>query len=340
MSRPLARLALTMLLAIAAACGAARADDAADFYRGRTVTILIGHPPGGSYDLYARLASRHLGRFLPGAPTVIVQGKPGGGATLAVAYFYAEAPRDGSMLGLFPETIAHTQLFEPKIGKWRVEEMRYVGSFAHVNPVFVMRKGAPAKSVEDMRRVPLNVGCSGRTGAGYQGAAVLKAYAGMKFKIICGYPGSAEFVLALAKGELDLVASAWNQWSSEHPQELRDGTFIPMFQSGLTRHKDLPNVPLMQDLVDRPDLKEVMRLVSAGADIGRALILPPGVPTARLATLRQAFDRMVADAAFREDAAAKHIELDPTPGARVQEISDAIVQAPRKAVEMVSEAIK
>lgn len=334
------RAAACLLLALAALSGPARADAPEDFYRGRTLTILIGHPPGGSYDLYARLAARHLARFLPGAPAILVQGKPGGGGTLAVAYFYAEAPRDGSMLGLFPETIAHTQLFEPGIGKWHVEEMRYVGSFARVNPVFVMRKGAPVKSVEEMRRIPVNVGCSGRTGAGYQGAAVLKAYAGMKFNIICGYPGSAEFVLALMKGELDLVASAWNQWSSEHPQEISDGTLIPMFQSGLARHKDLPDVPLMQDLVDKPELKEVMRLVSAGADIGRALLLPPGVPEARLAGLRQAFDRMVADPAFRQDAAGKHIELDPTPGARVQEISDAIVRAPRAAVERVSEAIK
>jgi tripartite-type tricarboxylate transporter receptor subunit TctC len=335
-----AAFAAISLTAIGAALPAAAQQSVEQFYKGKVLTIEIGHPPGGSYDFYARLASAHMSKYIPGNPTIIVQSKPGGGGLLAVASFYRDAPRDGSMLGLFPETIADTQIFEPTVGKWNVKEFSYVGSFANVNPVFVERKGAPAKTVEEMRTISMNVGCSGRTGQSYQGPAALKAFAGMKFKLICGYPGSAEYVLALTKGEVDMVSSAWNQWKVEHPQELSDGTFVPMIQNGLTRHKDLPNLPLMQDLVQDPKLKQVFELVSAGAAIGRALMMPPGVPKDRLDAMRAAFDKMVADPVTIKDAASKNLELDPTPGIAVQKISDAIIDAPPDVIQMAAEAMK
>lgn len=332
-------MSLLVLAAIGLA-GPAQAQSAEQFYKGKTITILIGHPPGGSYDFYARLASAHMSEFIPGHPNIIVQSKPGGGGVLAVAYFYREGAKDGTMMGLFPETVAHTQIFEPSVGKWKVQEFSYIGSFANVNPVFMARKGAPAKTVEEMRAIPMNVGCSGRTGQSFQGPATLVAYAGMKFKLICGYPGSAEYVLALQKGEIDMVSSAWNQWKVEHGQEIKDGDLIPMIQNGLARHKDIPNIPLMQDLVQDPKLKKVFELVSAGAAIGRALMMPPGVPKERVDAMRQAFDKAVKDPALIKDAASKNLELDPTPGIEVQKISDSIVGAPPEIIQLATEAMK
>src|SRR5918992_1674314 len=121
----------------------AAAQSHAEFYKSKNLRIMLGHPPGGSYDLYARLAAEFLPKYLPGNPTVIVEHKPGGGGVVATAWFYAQAPRDGSMISLFPETIAHTQILEPDVGKWKVQEMTYIGSFAPVNAAFVVRKGAP-----------------------------------------------------------------------------------------------------------------------------------------------------------------------------------------------------
>lgn len=138
-----------------------------DFYAGKTITILIGFPPGGSYDMNARLAAAHLGRFVPGHPAIQVQSKPGGSGVGAVNYFTANAPKDGTMLGLFPETLAITQLTEPQLGKWNVLDFTYVGSFANSNGVFVVRKDAPAVTVDQMRTTPVHVGCNGRTGASY-----------------------------------------------------------------------------------------------------------------------------------------------------------------------------
>lgn len=332
-----ATLALSTIFA-----GPAKAAEptAEQFFKGNTITILLGQPPGGSYDLYGRLAVDYLKKFVPGSPNITIQYKPGGGGAAAVAYFYDQAPRDGSMIGLFAETLAHTQLIYPEIGKWKMEEMTYIGSFAGVNAAFVRRKESPAKTVDEMKTVQMNMGCSGKTSQSYQSPAMLKNLGGYKFNLICGYPGSAEYVLALEKGEVDMVSSAWNSWSSVHAQKLASGEFIPMIQSGLKRHPDLPNVPLMQDLVSDPKLKKAMEFASAGAAIGRALIAPPKVPQDRIDALRAAFDKMVKDPDFIAEAKKRGAELDPSPGVEVQKASLAIVGADKDVIELAKKGMQ
>jgi tripartite-type tricarboxylate transporter receptor subunit TctC len=337
------RMSFAAGIAAAVASGLAApaaAQSVEQFYKGSTLTILLGQPPGGSYDLYARLAADYMRKFIPGNPTIVVQYKPGGGGAVAVAYFYAQAPKNGSMLGLFSETIPQTQLLEPAVGKWKMQDMTYIGSFSTVNAAFVRRKNAPAKTVEEMRHIAMNVGCSGRTSQSYQSPALLKNLAGFKFNIICGYPGSAEYVLALEKGEVDMVSSAWNQWTSAHMQKIESGEFVPVIQSGLKRHKDLPNIPLMQELVTDPKLKQVFEFASAGAAIGRALLAPPNVPQDRIDALRAAFDKTVKDPAFLADAKKRGAEIDPTSGAEVQKASLAIIAAPKDVVAIAAKGMQ
>jgi tripartite-type tricarboxylate transporter receptor subunit TctC len=302
--------------------------------------ITIGHPPGGSYDLYARLAADFMKNHLPGSPNIIVEHRPGGGGLVATAFFYAQAPRDGSVIGLFPETIAHTQVLEPAVGKWKVQEMSYIGSFAPVNTAFVFRKGAPAKTPAEMRKVKSVAGCTGRNSQSYQYPALLRALDGFQFEIVCGYKGSADSVLALERGEVDFVSSAWNSWRATHMSAIKAGDFIPLFQGGLKRNSELANVPLMQELVSDPEKKKVIEFASAGAAIGRALIAPPGIPADRLATLRAAFDQMVVDKAFLAEAEKRRLEIEPTPGAEVQQVAAAILSAPKEIVERATEAMK
>ena len=318
----------------------ALAQTVEQFYKGQTVTILLGQPPGGSYDLYARLAADYMKRFIPGNPIIVIQHKPGGGASLAVAYLYAQAPRDGTWLGLFPETIGHTQLIQPELGQWKMQEMTYVGSFSTVNAAFVRRKDSPAKTIEEMKTVQMNLGCTGKTSQSYQSPAMLKNLAGFKFNLICGYPGSAEYVLALEKGEVDMVSSAWNQWSGIHAQKIASGEFVPVIQSGLRRHADLMNVPLMQDLVTDPQVKKGLEFASAGAAIGRALIAPPNVPKDRLDALRFAFDKTVKDSEFIAEAKKRGAELDPTPGEEVQKASLAIISASKDVIDLASKGME
>jgi tripartite-type tricarboxylate transporter receptor subunit TctC len=316
------------------------AQSVEQFYKSKDMTVVIGHPPGGSYDRYARLAAAHIGNYIPGKPSIIVQHRPGGGGIKAVAWFYEQAPRDGSTIGLFPETIAHTQILQPEIGRWKMEEMSYIGSFVPSTTAYMVRKGAPAKTVDDLRRVSVNVGCTGRTAQSYQYPASLKTLIGLKFNLICGYPGSADVILALTRGEVDLYSASWHAWREAHKQEIADGTFIPLIQGGLVRTKDLPNVPLMQDLADDPQTKKILEFISAGSAIGRALIAPPKVPADRLAALRAAFDRMVKDPAFVKDTEKRKVDLEPTPGIEVQKYSDAIAKAPKDIVAAAKKAIE
>jgi tripartite-type tricarboxylate transporter receptor subunit TctC len=325
-------------IAAAAAGGASAADSVADFYKGQEITILIGHPPGGSYDLYAQLAAAHIGAFIPGRPTVIVQSMPGGAGSKAAAYFYNKAPRDGSLIALFPETIAYVQLMDPIQGKWDVTRMRYIGSFAPVNTVFMARKGAAVTSAKDLLATRTNVGCSGRASQSYQYPATLKAVTGMPLNIICGYDGSSAYTLALLRGEVDVVSKAWNAWRAEDRDAIDNGTLVPILQGGLGRTPELPDVPLMQDLAGETTGKRTLEFISGGAAIGRALLAPPGVPDDRLAALRAAFDAVVRDPAFQAEAKRRNLYIEPTPGTEVQRLSDAIVKTPKEIVGIAAKA--
>jgi tripartite-type tricarboxylate transporter receptor subunit TctC len=310
------------------------------FYQGKTVTIMLGHPPGGSYDLYARIAATHLKKYIPGNPNIIVEHRPGGGGLRAVSQFYGQSPRDGSVIGLFPESIAHTQVMQPDIAKWNMAEMTYIGSLASVNPAMVRRKDAPAKTIADMKKIMSNVGCSGKAGQSYQVPAIMKNLGGFQFKIVCGYPGSAEYVIALNRGEIDMVSSAWNQWRASHAADFASGAFVPVLQSGLRRNRELANVPLMQELVDDPTSKKVIEFYSAASAIGRALIAPPKVPADRLAALRTAFDQLVKDPDFLADAQRIKADIDPTPGKAVQEDVMAILGAPKDIIDRANKAME
>jgi tripartite-type tricarboxylate transporter receptor subunit TctC len=328
----------TALLALAGSPPVS-AQSPEQFYKGKTLRIMLGHPPGGSYDLYARLAADFMGKHIPGNPNIIVEHRPGGGGVVATLFFYVQAPKDGTVMGLFPETIAHTQILEPEVGKWKVQEMSYIGSFASVNPAFVVRKGAAATKPEEMRKTSIVAGCTGHNSQSYQFPAMLNALAGFKFKIVCGYKGSADSVLAMERGEVDLVSSAWNSWRATHKGMIEKGDFIPVIQGGLKRNRELANVPLMQELTDDPKTKQVLEFASAGAAIGRALIAPPGVPAGRLEVLRDAFDKMVQDPEFIAAAEKRGAELDPTSGAEVQTFVKPILDAPKDIVDIAGKAM-
>jgi tripartite-type tricarboxylate transporter receptor subunit TctC len=318
----------------------ARAEDPADFFKDKTVRVLVGHPPGGSYDFYARLAADMLRVYLPQAKAVIVENKPGGGGLVATSYFYNQMPKDGTALAVLPETIANTQVMEPEVGKWDVTKLRYIGSFSPVNTAFVRRKDSPSKTPADMKRQETIVGCTGTTAQSYQYPALLKVLDGYKFKMICGYPGANEYSIALERGEIDLVSSAWNSWRVTHKRQLDAGELVAVIQTGLKRNHELPDVPLMQELVDDPESKQVIEFASAGAMIGRALLAPPGVPEERIAFLRGIFDKMVKDPAMIAMATQRNLELDPTPGTVVQGYSDAIVKTPPAIVAKAAMAFK
>jgi tripartite-type tricarboxylate transporter receptor subunit TctC len=333
-------LAALLAAAICAPTLPAAAQSVESFYKSHELTILIGHPPGGSYDLYAQLAAAHIGKYIPGKPTVIVQSMPGGAGSKAASFLYARGPKDGSMISLFPETIAYVQLLDPAQGRWDVTKMAYVGSFAPVNTAFLAKKASRLASPQDLFNGKTNVGCSGRASQSYQYPATLKLVAKMPLNIICGYDGSAAYTLALLRGEVDVISKAWNSARAEDKDNIDNGTLFPLLQAGLARTPELPNVPLLQEIVTDPSAKKAIEFVSAGAAIGRALLAPQNVPPERLAALRQAFDQVVRDKDFLADADKRGIYIEPTGGAEVQKVSDAIVKTPRDVVGLVAKAFE
>src|SRR5262245_31612723 len=217
--------------------------------------------------------------------------------------------------------------------------MSYVGSFVPSNAALVVRKGAPAKTPEAMRTATTTVGCTGVNSQSYQYPASLKTLGGFRYNMVCGYPGSAEVILAMHRGEVDMFSGSWHVWRATQKSALDDGSLIPVIQGGLVRTADLGKVPLMQELVDDPQTKRVIEFISAGSAIGRALITTPGVPADRLAALRTAFDQVVKDPDFIADAAKRSADLEPTPGAMVQTYSDRIARAPKDRTDAAKQAI-
>jgi tripartite-type tricarboxylate transporter receptor subunit TctC len=242
------------------------------------------------------------------------------------------------MIALFPETIAHTQILDPRIGRWKMQEMTYIGSFAPVNTAFVIRKGAPAQTIDELRTTETVMACTGASSQGYQYGMLLKTLAGFKFKIVCGYPGSSEVQLAMKRGEADITSSSWNSIRITQRDEIKSGNLKLLIQAGLRRNAELSHVPLMQELVNDQEAKRIVEFASAGAAIGRALLAPPDVPADRIRALRDAFDAMVKDPQFLAEAEKRGLEIDAASGAEVQKVSDAIINAPPELIDKAAKA--
>jgi tripartite-type tricarboxylate transporter receptor subunit TctC len=317
----------------------ARADAVADFYKGKVLTILLGHPPGGSYDLYAQLAAQYLGKYIPGNPKVVVEHRPGGGGGLAATYLFSKAPTDGSMIALLPETLGQLQLMDPKRSRWDMAKIKYIGRFADVNSAYGVRSDAPATTIEAMKTTPVNVGCSGRASTGTQLPQVAKNLLGIKFNLVCGYKGSGPFMLALERGEVDMIVMNWGTWQAKLIDQIKAGKYKIIAQSGLERTEGLEDVPLIQELIGDEKVDAVHRFLGGGAPIGRALLGAPGMPDDRVAALRAAFDKMVKDPEFLADAKKRQATISPRNGAQLDKFSQAILNAPKEVVALAQQGL-
>ncbi|MFY0691908.1 MAG: hypothetical protein JXR14_08325 [Paracoccaceae bacterium] len=319
--RNLLRSTLVAAFAMASAVTFPQTSSAAsleDMYSGETLTILIGHPPGGSYDLYAQLAAEHMAQFIPGEPNIIVQHMPGGGGRKAAAHFINKTQGDGMTVAILPDSLGHIEHLRPDAAKWDATKFRYIGRFANANAAFAVRSDK-AKSAEDMRNTEVIVACTGKNARSAQQAAALKNAAGLNLRLICGYKGSQATVLAALRGEADMLSQNWASFKSD-PADLGDGTLNIVVQTGLERDPDLPDVPLMQELTDDPRSKEILRYLGASAPIGRSMMIHPDTSDEVVAGLREAFQKMVADAGFLGTAEQRSAIINPASGEDMEAI--------------------
>jgi tripartite-type tricarboxylate transporter receptor subunit TctC len=289
------------------------------FYRGKTITIFVGYTAGGSYDLYGRLISRHLGQHLPGRPAVVVQNMPGAGSLKAANYLYEVAPRDGTALGVVVESTALEQALANPAVQYDAAKFTYVGRVASSNNIFMMWQSATVQSIADAKLAPALMAGTGPGSIAETIPRLLNAFLGTKFKLITGYPASTEAMLAMERGEVDGSSSSWAAVKVAKQDWLKAKKIKIILQTTPERIPELPDTPSLGEIGTSQDA-QVFALYASGSAIGRSLIGPPGIAAERVLALREGFDAMVKDAEFVADIRKINVELAPLPGAAVAQL--------------------
>ena len=321
MPRIKAALQTTLVAAlVAASAGALSAQPVEPAFAGKTITIYVGYTAGGSYDLYGRLISRHLGQHLAGRPTVVVQNMPGAGSLKAANYLYEVAPRDGTALGVVVESTALEQALANPAAQYDAAKFTYVGRVATSNNIFMMWHSAKVQSIEDAKRSAAAMAGTGPGSIAETIPKLLNAFLGTKFKLISGYPASTEAMLAMERGEVDGSSSSWAAVKVAKQDWLREKKIKIILQTTPQRIPELPDTPSLGEIGTTAEDRQVFALYASGSAIGRSLIGPPGIAAARVQALREGFDAMVKDAEFVADVRKIDIELDPLPGAAVAQL--------------------
>jgi tripartite-type tricarboxylate transporter receptor subunit TctC len=289
----------------------AMADPVADFYRDRTVTVIVPLEAGGVYSNFARVLERHLGRHIPGNPNVVVQHMPGAGGVNATNYAYNVAPKDGTtLITINSGVVAFAVLNKDKV-RFDPLKFNWLSAWGETVTVLTVMNTAPAHSIDEAKTKQVVMGGIGRATASYQLPAVLNEYLGTKFKIITGYTGGGPIRIAMEKGEVDGFAGLWEFWKTAQPDWLRDGKLVQLVQLATKKHRELKEVPLLTDLARNEEQKALFTFMSVGGVSARGIQLPPGVPEERVKAMRKAVDDTFADPAFVEEAKKHQFDIEP-----------------------------
>jgi tripartite-type tricarboxylate transporter receptor subunit TctC len=332
-----AALAAAALLGLA---GAARADNVADFYRGKHITLVIGYGPGGGYDLYARMLGRFIGGHIPGNPIVVPQNMPGAGSRSAANWLYKVAPQDGSVIACLSQATPTDQaLSEPGV-QFDARKFNWIGNLNVVNNILYVSAASGVATFAGAKVKPLAIGATGATSPSVLYPQVSNNLLGSKFKIIAGYPGGGDINIAVERHEIDGRGSdSWDSMKATHPDWLRDRAINVLFQVGPRRESDLPNVPLWAELAGNDAQRRVLALLSGDVSVGRPILTAPNVPADRVAALRRAFAETMRDPQFIAAAKRANLNMNPMSGADLQQAVDGIVSAPADVVAQVKAAI-
>ena len=317
------------------------AQTPAEFYKGRTLELYIGYSVGGGYDVYARLLARHMGRHLPGNPVIAPKNMPGAGSLTLANWLYGAAPRDGSVFGTIGRGIA----FDPLLGtpgtKFSATQFGWLGSANDEVSVCAAWGKSGITRFEDLYARQVFIGGTGAGADTDLFPKVMNHILGTKMKLVTGYPGGNDITLAMQRGEVEARCGwSWSSIKSGHMSWVKDGTIKLLVQLSLAKHPDLPDVPLIMDLVKTPEQRAILRLVFARQVMGRPFLAPPGLPPERLALLRRAFMQTLKDPAFVAEAEKIKLEITPVDGEAVQNLVAEIYATPPDIVRKAAQAVK
>lgn len=310
------------------------AQPAGEFYQGRSMAMIIGFDVAGGYDVYARLAARHLGPHVAKGTTVVPQNMPGAGGLSAMNHLYRAAAKDGSVLGISHSNVALGQLLSGPNIEYDARKFEWVGRMTSTVDVHYAWHASPTRSFADIKKRETFAAGTGPSSNSTILPRVLNELAGTKFRLVTGFKGTNDANLALERGEVEMVLKPWEGVKSGNADWLRDKKINLIVQYAVNRHPDMADVPTIVEMMDTPEQKQILRLFVSTSEIGRSLMMPPGVPADRLATIRSAFSAMVKDAAYQADAAKAQMELDPMSGADLQKlIAETFEMAPALVAE-------
>lgn len=318
----------------------AMADAVADFYKGKRIQIVIGFDAGGGYGLYAQAIGPFLSKYIPGNPDVIPQYMPGAGSLKAANYVYNAAPKDGLYVAVAGPTLVVQQVTQPQGMKLDHAKVQYIGRLNQMNTVFMVNAGRGVSSLQDAKNKEVILASTGKGDQSYMYPMMANRLVGTKFKVVIGYKGSKDMQIAMERNEVEGRGGAWASWKSSFAGQLAAKSLVPLFQIGLAKAEDLPNVPLLQDLVANADDKAAVEFLSAGAEIGRTIWAAPEVPADRVQALRQAFDKAMKDPDFAAAAKKRKMDLEYLSGADVQKVVARTLKITPQQVARANELIK
>jgi tripartite-type tricarboxylate transporter receptor subunit TctC len=333
------RCAILVTALILALSRGAAADDVENFYRGRTLTVVISYSVGGGYDLYARVLARYLGKYIPGHPTIVPENMPGAGGLRASNYLYTAAAKDGSVIGTFSRSIPTMPLVDPTLS-FDGRKFTWLGSMSSDTSLCLTSSTSPVKTWRDMLTMPVVMG-------GQYAAADSDIYArlynnvlGTKIKLVSGYPGTNDITLAMERGEVEGICGlSWGTIKIAHPEWVTGKSVNFLLQAALKKEPELADVPLTLDVIDDPVKKQILSLHFAPQAIGRPFAAPPNIPDDRKAALIRAFDDTMKDPEFLEETAKAKMDIAPMTGQEIDVLLTQLYALPSDVVAKAAKAI-
>ena len=318
-----------------------------DFFKGKTIRLVVGTSTGGAQDEWARFIAPHLGRNIPGSPDIVVQNMPGAGTVIAANHMYNIAKPDGLTLGLVNPAIYVDQLLGSKEIRFDWPKFSWLGSPERIDQVLFIRTDFPQKTFDDLRKAPEPPKCAatGRSGAGYFLPKLLEEAFGLKIQMVVGYGGGGDMNLAMEKGEVQCRAGTVSAYVGREPTRtwIKTGFVRALVQSGTKRYSKLPEVPTIYELMEKyktPDAtKRVAKVLLSSGDLGRPFFGPPGMAPDRLKVLRDAFTKTMGDEALLAEAKKKQWDLDPMNGEELEALAKEIMVQPPEVIERVKKVL-
>ena len=319
----------------------AAAQTPAEFYKGRNVDLYIGYSVGGAYDLYARQLARHIGKHVPGNPTVLPKNMEGAGSLRLANWLYNVGPKDGTAFGIIGRGTGFDTLLGNKAAQFDATKFTWIGSANNEVSICVAWKGSGITRLEDVLSKELIVGGTGQAADTDQFPRILNGVLGTKFKIVSGYPGGNDVTLAMERGEVKgRCGWSWSSVLATHKRWVDDKSITILVQLSLAKHPDLPEVPLVMDFAKSEDQQQMFKLVFARQVMGRPYLAPPGVPKDRAEALRKAFSATMKDPEFLADAEKAQLEITPVSGEEVEKLVKDILQTPKALADKAAEFIR